>query len=234
MQELDPRYNKIDDGAVGSRALLGATVGFALLSGLALIALGTPPAASETGQQVVAWFRENRDLARWWVWAVTVSAPFTAAMFALERRLLPSPYRDVFLIGAVLYLVALSVQTWFWGGLALHADELQPAIARTVLDVAVFFGPVFTGATTTMMAPVTLLALRGHAGLPWWLGALGAVAFVEQSVETVTIFGSTGFTQPGGAMNLQLGAGLTLAWMLAFGIWGGLRGSVRHPVSRWS
>ncbi|HEV2365572.1 MAG TPA: hypothetical protein VGS12_15385 [Caulobacteraceae bacterium] len=26
-------------------------------------------------------------------------------------------------------------------------------------------------------------------------------------------------------MNLQLGAGLTLAWLIAFGIWGGLRGS---------
>jgi hypothetical protein len=47
---------------------------------------------------------------------------------------------------------------------------------------------------------------------------------VEQAVETVTIFGSTGFTQPGGTMNMQLGASLTLAWILAFGIWGGMRG----------
>jgi hypothetical protein len=41
--------------------------------------------------------------------------------------------------------------------------------------------------------------------------------------ETITIFGSTGFIQPGGAMNM-LGAGLTLAWILAFGFWGGLSG----------
>ena len=74
-----------------------------------------------------------------------------------------------------------------------------------------------------MIAPVTLLALRGNM-LPRWLGVLGLVAFVEQSVETITIFGSTGFTQPGGAMNMQLGGGLTLAWILAFGLWGGLRG----------
>ena len=35
----------------------------------------------------------------------------------------------------------------------------------------------------------------GRAGL---LEALGAIAFVEHAVETVTIFGSTGFTQMGG------------------------------------
>lgn len=51
-----------------------------------------------------------------------------------------------------------------------------------------------------------------------WLGLLGAVAFVEESIETVTIFASTGFTQPGSAMNLQLGTGLTLAWTMAFGL----------------
>ena len=73
-----------------------------------------------------------------------------------------------------------------------------------------------------MIAPVTLLALRGQE-LPRWLGVLGAVAFAEQAVETVTIFGSAGFTEPGGAMNLLLGAGLTATWMLAFAVWGGLR-----------
>ena len=67
--------------------------------------------------------------------------------------------------------------------------------------------------------------MRGQAGIPRWLGALGLVAFIEQSIETITIFGSTGFTQPGGAMNMQLGAGLTLAWIIAFGFWGGLRGT---------
>jgi hypothetical protein len=101
---------------------------------------------------------------------------------------------------------------------------LEPATARTVLDVALFWEPVLTGVTTTMIAPVTLLALPGHAGLPRWLGMLGAIAFAEQAVETVTIFGSTGFTEPGGPMNLQLGAGLTAAWMLAFAFWGGLWG----------
>jgi hypothetical protein len=56
------------------------------------------------------------------------------------------------------------------------------------LDVAVFFGPVLTGSTTTMMAPVTLLAFRRQPRIPRWLGALGLITFVEQAVETITIF----------------------------------------------
>jgi hypothetical protein len=31
------------------------------------------------------------------------------------RRLLPSPHRDVFLIGAVTFLVTYAVQAWTWG-----------------------------------------------------------------------------------------------------------------------
>ena len=75
-----------------------------------------------------------------------------------------------------------------------------------------------------MIAPVTVLALGGRAGLPRWLGVLGGVAVVEQAIETVTIFGTVGFTEPGGAMNLQLGAGLVLTWLLAFAVWAGVSG----------
>jgi hypothetical protein len=42
---------------------------------------------------------------------------------------------------------------------------------------------------------------------------------------------STGFTQPGGAMNWQLGAGLTLGWMLAFAFWGSLAGRFHIPAN---
>lgn len=207
-----------------SRALIGVTLAYAVAIGVAQASAGTLPAAAETGEQVVTWFREHADAMRWTVWGLTVANALFAVMAALLRRLLPEVYRDVFLIGAVLVVGSTAVFSWFLGGLALHAATMDAANARALLDVAVFYGPVLTSATTTMMAPVTLLALAGRAGLPRWLGALGAVAFVEQAVETVTIFGSTGFTQPGGAMNLQLGASLTMAWILAFGIWGGVRG----------
>ncbi len=217
------------DRRVGSRALVGAAVAATLLYVVSGVALGTPPGAADTGPQVVTWFREHHDGVRWSVWALTVLMPLLALVFALLCRLLPTPHREVFLIGAIAFLVTTAVQAWTWGGLALHVDQLEPATARTVLDVALFWGPVLTGATITMMGPVTWLALRGHAGLPRWLGVLGAVAIAEQALETVTVFGSTGFTEPGGAMNLQLGAGLVALWLLAFAVWGGVRGQALIP-----
>jgi len=213
-----------EDGVGGSRALVATAVAATVLYGVGVVAMGTPPGAADTGAQVVDWFRAHRDAARWMVWSLTAITPVFGVMFGLLRRLLPPPHRDVFFAGAITMVATTAVQAWTWGGLALHADRLEPAVARTVLDVAIFWGPVLTGATVTMMAPVTLLALRGDAGLPVWLGVLGAVALLEQAVETVTIFGSSGFTEPGGAMNLQLGAGLVWAWMVGFAVWGGLRG----------
>jgi hypothetical protein len=67
--------------------------------------------------------------------------------------------------------------------------------------------------------------------LPRWLGVFGAIAFVEQAIETITIFGSTGFTEPGGAMNLQLGVGLIVGWWMAFAVWGGLRGRQQNRLA---
>jgi hypothetical protein len=218
------------DEPLGSWPLLWATAAYAVFGVAGLVAVGTFPAATETGEQVVAWFRENGQGVRWFVWTWTLTIPPLAIMIAFLRRLLPAVYRDVFLIGAISYLVAVEIGTWSWGGLALHADHLNPATARTVLDVVIFLGPVLTGSTTTMIAPVTLLALRGRAQLPTWLGVLGAVVFLEQAVETITIFGATGFTQPGGAMNMQLGAMLTLTWLLAFGVWGGIRPNAMSPA----
>jgi hypothetical protein len=206
-----------------SRALVLSAVVLTGTSLAGMSALGTPPGAADSGEQVVEWLRDHREGVRWSVLAGTVSAPLFALVVSLLRRLLLPPHRDVFLIGGVAVVVAIAVQSWFWGGLALHPDRVEPATARTLLDVAVFFGPVLTGAWMTMIAPVTLLALRG-GDLPRWLGVLGAVAFAEQAVETITIFGSTGFTEPGGAMNLQLGAGLVGAWLLAFALWAGFRG----------
>jgi hypothetical protein len=209
---------------VESPLLLAATVVVMILAAIELAAIGAAPRAAESGASVVTWFRAHGDGVRWFVWATTVTIPVYALMVALLRRLLPRPHRDVFLIGAVLLISMNSLQAWIWAGLALHADALEPGVARALLDVAIFWGPVLTGATTTMIAPVTVAALWRQATLPRWLGALGAVAFIEQAIETITIFGRRGFTEPGGPMNLQLGAGLTLLWMLAFGIWGGLRG----------
>jgi hypothetical protein len=188
----------------GSKTLLAAALAVFVRYVESVPVLGSSPGAADTGDQVVRWFREHRDNVRWLVWLVTVSIRPFAVMFALLRRLLPAPHGDVFLMSVITFIVTYAVQAWTWGGLALHADQLERATARTVLDVAIFWGPVLTGATITMIAPVTVLALSGRAGLPQWLGVLVEVAFAEQAIETLTIFGSAVFTEPGGAMNLLL------------------------------
>jgi len=80
-----------EDRRVGSPALVGAGITAAILYVVAAGALGTRPAAADTGAQVVAWFREHRDGVRWSVWALTVGTPIASVMFALLRRLLPAP-----------------------------------------------------------------------------------------------------------------------------------------------
>jgi hypothetical protein len=68
------------------------------------------------------------------------------------------------------------------------------------------------------LVPVALLALQGEAGLPRWLGVVAGVAAIEQVVETITIFGRTGFIAPGGPMNLALGAYLTTIAFVCIGV----------------
>jgi hypothetical protein len=201
-----------------STVLLSATIGFGLLYLAATIALGSTPDAGDDGQAVAAWFRDNDSHVRAWAWLLTLSAPLFATYAALVRARLPAPHRDVFFFGALAFAAETAIQAWIWAGMAWHANELQPATARTLLDVASFWGPVLTSTTVTMLAPVVVLALQGRAGLPRWLGWVCAVAVAEQLVETITIFGRHGFIAPGGPMNIYLGAGLVAVALLSLGV----------------
>ena len=214
-----------------STLLLTATVGFGLLYLAAAIALGSTPDARDSGEAVAAWFRDHDGQVRTWAWLLTLSAPLFATYAALIRTALPAPHRDVFFFGAIAFAAETAVQGWIWAGLAWHADRLDPATARTLLDVASFWGPVLTSTTVTMLAPVVLLALRGEAGLPRWLGVVGAVAVVEQLVETITVFGRHGFIAPGGPMNVYLGAGLVALALLGLGFAVARRGSPRAATA---
>lgn len=192
-----------------------------LLAGLYIAgaaALGTTPDANDDGQAVAAWFRDNGGHVRLWLWLATLSVIVFAVFASLIRRQLPAPHRDVFFFGAIALAVEGAGQGWIWAGLSWHADRLDPATARTLLDVASFWGPVLTSTTILMLAPITALAWRGQAGLPRWLAVVTGIAVVEQLIETATIFGERGFTAPGGPMNLLLGAGLVLIAFVSLGI----------------
>jgi hypothetical protein len=201
-----------------NQVLIYAMVGFAACYIAATVALGSAPDATDTGAVVVRWFRDNKSHVRLWLWLSTFALVFFAVYAAHVRRYLPAPHRDIFFAGAVTLIATSSVQGWFFGGLALHPQRLQPTSARLALDIASFWGPVLIAATIMMLAPVVVLAFRGEAGLPQWLGWVAGVALAEQIVESITIFGTHGFTAPGGPMNLVLGALLTTIALLSLGV----------------
>jgi hypothetical protein len=196
--------------------LLAVTIGFGIVYLAATVALGSAPGAGDDGREVAAWFRSHGGHVRAWAWLLTIGAPLFATYAALVRDRLPAPYRDVFFFGAIAFAAETTVQAWIWAGLAWHASVLEPATARTLLDVARFWGPLLTSTTITMLAPIVVLAARGEE-VPAWVGAVCAVALAEQVVETITVFGRHGFIAPGGPMNVGLGAGLTAVALLSVG-----------------
>jgi hypothetical protein len=83
-----------------------------------------------------------------------------------------------------------------------------------LICVTIGLAATLNSATITMLAPVVLVALTGRIAVPRWVGVVGAIALIEQLVETITIFGQRGFIAPGGPMNVELGAGLVGLWLL--------------------
>jgi hypothetical protein len=198
--------------------LLVSTVAAFGLYWAGALSLGEAPTGAASGQDVATWFAGQGEHVRVAVWLWTLSLPAFASFAALARHRLRAPHRDVFFVGVIAFIAVTAVSSWFWAGLTWHAERLEPATARTLLDVVSFWGPVLNGATITMLAPVVALSWGAQSQLPRWLGALGAIALAEQTVETVTIFGNSGFLEPGGAMNLQLGATLVSLGLLCLGL----------------
>ena len=202
-----------------ARVLVTAGILLLALYVTGAVALGTPPQVSDSPETIAAWFLDNRDAARLYAWTAAFATLAVATIAAIIRGLLPAPHRDVFLLGAAAFVIETAVQAWFWAGLALDPASLDPATARLAFSVVSFWGPVLTGATMAMIGAVTALGLRARPAIPRWLTVIGAIAFLEQAIETITVFGTSGFTAPGGAMNLQLGAAVTLIWIIALVVW---------------
>ena len=199
--------------------MVAAAIAGGVLYLVGAVALGSPPDATDPGAKVVAWFADHEHSARLYAWTAALGTLAFAVVAGLVRELLPAPHRTVFTIGAAAFVVENAVQAWIWAGLALHPAQLQPATARLALDIASFWGPLLTGATTTMIAAVTVLGVRAEPLIPRWLTVVGAIAFAEQAIETITVFGTHGFIAPGGAMNVLLGAAISLIWLVGLVVW---------------
>jgi hypothetical protein len=139
--------------------------------------------------EVAAWFRHNGGHVRLWLWLITLAVPLFAIFASMVRGRLAPMFRDLFFFGVIAFVAETAVQGWILAGLSWHADELQPATARTLLDISSFWGPVLTGTTVVTLIPIAVLGVRGGESIPRWLGILAGVVIIEQLVETVTIFG---------------------------------------------
>lgn len=197
------------------RVLLGCSIGFVVLFIVSTAVLGTPPGINDSGAEIVKWMTAHHAAVRWSVWIATLSAPLFAIYAVLMREVLGGALGRVFLFGAVAVAVLTVVQSWIIAAVARRPTEINPATARTLLDVASYWGPTLTAFTMLTLGAIAVGALREGA-FPRWVGYLAAVTFVEQLIETITVTGTRGFMGAGGPMNTILGAGLTvLAWLIA-------------------
>jgi type IV secretory pathway VirB2 component (pilin) len=166
------------------------------------------PDVNASGAKLVSYYQEHGNGVRVATWLSTLAMIPIVLLIAHLRSRVPGSRRDVLLLGSAGLVVGTIVWSWFNAGLALHADTLDPQVARTMADVSAYFGPVATVSIVLLIVPIGLTAWRGEGGLPRWLAWLTGLFAAEQLIETITVMGKRGFIAPGGPMNNVLGAGL--------------------------
>ena len=199
------------------RALLGSSIGFFVLFAIATFAAGTPPKPNDSGEKIVAWVTEHQTALRWSEWCVMIAGILFIVYALLMREILGGLAGNAFLVGVAGTGILTTTVGWITLGLARRPGSVDPATARTLYDVASYWGPMLITFTVLTLGALAYAGLKGGQ-LPRWVGLLAAVTLIEQLVESVTIFGSRGFIAPGGAMNSMLGAGLSLITWLVAGI----------------
>jgi hypothetical protein len=203
-----------------SRILLITILATGALYVAGFVALGgSVPTIDSSGQEIGEWFSHNAARARTYAWTAAFVSLGLAIFGGQVAALLPKPHRYIFMAGVLGFAITAQVQAWIWAGLAFHPQSLDPAAARTIFDIAAFWGPLVNGSTTTMAAAITALGFGMSPIIPRWLTWLSAIFFLEQAVETITVFGHSGFIAPGGAMNVYLGGVLGFLWIAGVVRW---------------
>jgi hypothetical protein len=207
--------------SMSRRIPLIAGIVFAVLFALALLMVPPLPGIDQPASAVVSHLRDHAGALRLQALLITLGFLALVIVLAYARPRLEGPAGYAFTMGSALIIAEFSVELWFASGLALHANTLDPAVARSAADIALMFGPILTVADVIVAVPIALAAKAGR--FPGWLGILAAVFAVEQFVETVTIIGGPGlFISPGGPMNMLLGGALFIVFFLALGVSTGL------------
>ena len=195
-----------------------AAVAYAAAVFAGLFVAPAAPAVTASGATLVDYYQHHANGVRIIAWLGAVSLIPLALLIAHLRSQLTGISRDITFLGGIGVLSATSIWLWFGAGLALHPATLQPETARTIANISAYFGPTLTVGIILLVTPVGVAAWRGNPGLSHWLAWITAVFVIEQAAETVTILNTDGFTAPGGTMNLTVGAGLFVIWIISAGI----------------
>lgn len=174
---------------------------------------GSVPTVESTGSEVQAWFSENGTNVRTYAWASTFVSLGLMIFSGQVSALLPAPHRYVFFAGGLGFAITAQVQAWIWAGLAFHPGGLSDETARVIFAIAAFWGPMVNASTTAMAGAVAALGFGKEKLVPSWLVWLSVIFGLEQAIETVTVFGHSGFIAPGGTMNVYLGGVLGFIWV---------------------
>jgi hypothetical protein len=203
-----------------SRILLINIIATGALYVAGFVALGASyPTIDSSGQEIIDWFSDNGTNARIYAWTAAFFSLGFAIFGGQVSALLPKPHRYIFLSGVLGSAITSQVQAWFWAGLAFHPQNLEPAAARTIFDIPAYWGPLVNGSTTAMAVAVAALGFGVSPIIPRWLTWLSVVFFLEQAVETITVFGHTGFIAPGGTMNVYVGGVIGFLWIAGVVHW---------------
>ena len=197
-----------------SRILLITILATAVFYIGSFVALGSSaPTINSSGEDIVAWFTANGTNARIYAWTGAFFSLGFAIFGGQVASLLPRPSRYIFLAGTIGAAVTGQVQAWFWAGLAFHPEGLDPGAARAIFDITSFWGPLVNASTTAMSIAFVAIGFGAAAIIPRWLAWLSVVFFAEQAIETVTVFGQSGFIAPAGTMNVYLGGVIGFLWI---------------------
>jgi len=200
--------------------LLVSAVGWIVIYAAGFAFLGSSvPDVESSGKEILDWFTDDGGNARAYAWTGAIAALPLMVFGGQVAALMPRPHRYILLGGFIGWVITAQVQAWLWAGLALHPEGLDPETAQTIFDISAYWGPVINGSTMTFAAAVAAMGFGASRMIPAWLTWLSVVFFVEQGIETVTVFGESGFIAPGGPMNIYLGGVLGIAFVVGLIVW---------------
>ena len=141
-----------------NRLPLIAGVAFAVLSLTALLLVPLPPGVDQSGSALIDHSSAHSGLIRLQALLTALSLLALVVVLGFARDRLHGPAGYIFTIGAAVLVVEISMEVWFTAGVALHAGELEPATARTLMDIAAMWGPLLTLADIMLTGPIVWAA----------------------------------------------------------------------------